>query len=548
MTKPGVNSVKTFDTPDCYFRVELRVEVSARMTSAWHRDGMTLFLPEQDAQFPIASMARRKPQSAKQHRAQLQYKRAVKRGDVVAEPTTDHRLKRGPSTRLPAAAANTTAVTSARRLQSTFVKLSPALLEQSKILADRIPLIRPIPPESAIWPPESDSGRIDPPERERQMREEMRCMRRPKWRYDMSKKEVEKNEEGLFAKWLGRMDGVVDDWVRISEEEIARRNKKEGDEEGLMQEEDSSMPPSPTFFERNLEVWRQLWRVTELSQILLILLDSRCPMLHFPPSLRNYLSSPHSKLILVLTKIDISGPERAEAWAKSLRSQYPDVRVVMVESYMERTAIDPDSVQGKKRRYEPRIPQTFKQRLVTALKEAHEEMLEPPDRVKQDAEKLKSWKPRVKREIDWDALLTTQPIATAGTKSQLDRDGSEPVSAEGEDHEGPSESDREPEFLTIGLIGQPNVGKSSLLNALFGTTKVRASKTPGKASRFLIAARVWEMTMNVVPDKAFPNTLLDVRRASRRLPRPRHARLGPDGDAGKPSSPFRLSRAVLHRA
>src|SRR6185369_11980830 len=39
------------------------------------------------------------------------------------------------------------------------------------------------------------------------------------------------------------------------------------------------------------------WRVTEISQILLVLLDSRCPLLHFPPPLQQYLFN--RKVILV---------------------------------------------------------------------------------------------------------------------------------------------------------------------------------------------------------------------------------------------------------
>jgi ribosome biogenesis GTPase A len=35
-------------------------------------------------------------------------------------------------------------------------------------------------------------------------------------------------------------------------------------------------------FERNLDVWRQLWRTLEASRVVVLVVDARMPLLHFP--------------------------------------------------------------------------------------------------------------------------------------------------------------------------------------------------------------------------------------------------------------------------
>ena len=71
------------------------------------------------------------------------------------------------------------------------------------------------------------------------------------YRYDMEKKEVEKNEEGLFAKWIAEMDNNVEAW---RSEGIV----DEKDENDQIVHSVEALKRSPTYFERNLEVWRQL--------------------------------------------------------------------------------------------------------------------------------------------------------------------------------------------------------------------------------------------------------------------------------------------------
>ena len=206
-------------------------------------------------------MQRRKPISAKQRKEQLQLKRAVKRGDVPAPPPAKpdrHRKgRRGPTGQPlgPGAPSRAAAADTSRRLESTFVKLPPAFLESTKALAASLPLTRPIPPERAILPD------VEKPTSGALADQQLTCPKRPKWRYDMSKREVEANEEGLFKKWLAQADAALDAWTAPSGVEngtsVNTHRPQETTPAGPPTDV-GQMPHAPTSFERNLEVWRQL--------------------------------------------------------------------------------------------------------------------------------------------------------------------------------------------------------------------------------------------------------------------------------------------------
>jgi hypothetical protein len=197
-------------------------------------------------------MPRKKPVSAKQHKAELQLKRAIKRGDVPAPEPKERKTRtsrKGPTNRPIGSGPNNQAAESTRKLQSDFIRLPKQFLEETRELCASIPLARPIPPDVCdlrLLISENEDLSLS-------------CPTRPKWRFDMSKKEVEKNEEGLFKKWTAQIDTSIDGWLHRPAESADERDtsSSEADVE-LPQREQQTMPKSPTFYERNLEVWRQL--------------------------------------------------------------------------------------------------------------------------------------------------------------------------------------------------------------------------------------------------------------------------------------------------
>ncbi|KAF8922015.1 hypothetical protein CPB85DRAFT_1465006 [Mucidula mucida] len=399
-----------------------------------------------------------KPTSTTKKKEDQKLRRAIKRGDV--EPLQKSRRLKGRK--------------ASRKLQSAFVKLSPSFLQETLALSASLILPRPIPESNSILlDNESESVGV------------LSCPQRPPWNFKMSKAELENGEKSVFLKWLNNTDDLVQKWQDATQVDDIVENSDP--ELPPSRPPVTAMPRSTTYFERNIEVWRQLWRVTEISQIILVLLDSRCPLLHYPPSLSTYLS--HKKHILVLTKVDIAGPERVAVWTTYLHAKHPTMRIIHVESFAER---DVSAVHQGRMRHDPHLPDAFRHRFVQTLQEVHAELLEPPEEVKTNPNRLKNWRPRIKTDIDWDAVHNARG-ENVGTVV-----GGAIAPVEGEE-------DAEPQFLSIGLVGQPNVGKSSLLNALFGTHKVQVSKTPGKTKHFQTLFWTSEVRLVDCPGLVMPN-------------------------------------------
>lgn len=59
--------------------------------------------------------------------------------------------------------------------------------------------------------------------------------------------------------------------------------------------------------------------------------------------------------------------------------------------------------------------------------------------------------------------------------------------------------------VVVGLVGYPNVGKSSTINSLTGSKKVNVSATPGKTKHFQTIKLSEEMTLCDCPGLVFPN-------------------------------------------
>ncbi|KAL3870571.1 hypothetical protein ACJMK2_038622 [Sinanodonta woodiana] len=283
--------------------------------------------------------------------------------------------------------------------------------------------------------------------------------RRPPWNYNMSKSELLAMEEKYFQ---GYLEKIVSKYS----------------------------PSELSYFEMNPETWRQLWRVLEMSDVLLLITDIRYPALHFSPALYDLVTKILDKpIILVLNKVDLAPPSLVVAWQHYFIEKFPLVHIVLFTSFPRDAKELRDITEGagkvKKKRKRGRY-------LALGPRELYE-----------------ACKYIVKGQVDlssWDEKLKVgEGTETEEPESESDED--EHVVLEEQNFDFEDHVRFKDGILTIGCVGYPNVGKSSLLNGIVGKKVVSVSRTPGHTKHFQTIFLTRTVKLCDCPGLVFPSLM-----------------------------------------
>ena len=253
----------------------------------------------------------------------------------------------------------------------------------------------------------------------------------------------------------------------------------------LQENDDLLMTP----FERNLEVWRQLWRVIERSDLVVQIVDARNPLLFRSEDLENYVQEvdPKKNNLLLVNKADMMTPQQREAWAdyfEKVGINYKFFSASLAKEMNEAMDLaeepaDDDPVLAHKAKKGVENEKLAEETHKMDVRDAEE-----------DDEQWAS-----EEELDGEIDQRTR-ILTVDELEALFLQNAPKV----EDKEG-----EQPRKTTIGLVGYPNVGKSSTINALIGAKKVSVSSTPGKTKHFQTIHLSPDVILCDCPGLVFPN-------------------------------------------
>lgn len=207
----------------------------------------------------------------------------------------------------------------------------------------------------------------------------------------------------------------------------------------------------------------------------------------FPPSLYEHVVKDLKKdMIVVLNKIDLAPPALVVAWKHYFVEKYPGLRIIMfttLPSYnLTGNQTTNSGMQVRKRKGKIRMAAEGTQMLFDTCKS-----------IAGDAVDLSTWHQKIQQELLQEYDDDEKPeIGETITLSKPDTDFYV--------HEKFKNG-----VLTIGCVGQPNVGKSSLMNAIMGKKVVSVSKTPGHTKHFQTIFLTPNVRLCDCPGLVFPS-------------------------------------------
>ncbi|KAK3202535.1 hypothetical protein GRF29_161g1502414 [Pseudopithomyces chartarum] len=300
-------------------------------------------------------------------------------------------------------------------------------------------------------------------------REKLSVPRRPQWDESTTAQQLDVREKESLLQW--------------------RRGLAE-----LQEHNDLLMTP----FERNLEVWRQLWRVIERSDLVVQIVDARNPLLFRSEDLETYVKEVDSKKnnLLLVNKADMLTLEMRQAWADYFVEKGINYKFFSAELAKEL---------NEARQLEDAEEEDESDDYSDEDEDAEEESESEGEELAKEAEKVKIQDKQEEKEQQTEEGAA--PVELTEEEERVRILTTDELEALFLAHapEVDSGPDGQRRKTSIGLVGYPNVGKSSTINALIGAKKVSVSATPGKTKHFQTIHLSDQVILCDCPGLVFPN-------------------------------------------
>lgn len=285
--------------------------------------------------------------------------------------------------------------------------------------------------------------------REKQKKEEalhassLRVPRRPPWNAGMSVEELDANEKQAFLSWRRSLASL---------------------------EENENLVLTP--FEKNLDIWRQLWRVLERSDLLVMVVDARDPLFYRCPDLEAYAREidEHKRTLLLVNKADLLPFSVRQKWADYFR--HLGILFLFWSAKAATAVLEGKILQG------PWNEQATLQ-----------EMDDPDTKIYGRDELLA----RLQSEAETIVRIRSKSVSSGSGPSNFQSSG------------GNFAGNSAPKHVVVGFVGYPNVGKSSTINALVGQKRTGVTSTPGKTKHFQTLIMSEKLTLCDCPGLVFPS-------------------------------------------